>query len=182
MRLQVSVRLGVGLFFYICGIKSYLKKMKKICAPLFLVLLIAVFSACKKDKSVIPAVVNKAVGKWNADKGINAYYDKNGTLTLSDTIILHNSYVFDLNADGTGDVLVSGKNDLTFKYSISNSKINYSGVVYYNPDGTKAGDEADYFETITNSTDTSLVTVLEQISPDGSGDKSLTTIYFTKVK
>ena len=153
--------------------------MKKLYIPLFLLLFIAAFSACKKDKSVTPLVVSKAVGSWNADKAINENYDSSGKLQFSDTTVLHNTYIFNLKNDGTGNVLVSGKTELTFKYSLTDTKINYSSVVYYNLDGTRAGTEADYFETMPTLTNTNMVTVLEQDFSDGTG-KSLTTIYFTK--
>ncbi len=154
--------------------------MRKLYSVLFGVLFLTAISACKKDKTPVTQQ-NKAIGKWNADKGINNIY-LNDKLTLSDTTILHNSYLYQLNADGTGSIYVTGTKAYTFNYSISDSKINYTNFVLYNADGSVAGHQDPYFETIISITDTNLVTNFEQETTDATGkNKSVTDIYFTRV-
>jgi hypothetical protein len=152
--------------------------MKKFHNLLFLILLLTVVSACKKDKPVSPQ--NKVIGKWTGNKDINNYYTNN-VLTLSATTDLKGEYVFNLNPDGTGNVVVSGVSIYTFNYTINNSKINYTNYVYHNPDGS-TGTLDPFFEDITTLSDTNLVTVETEESTDNKGNinKTTFTVYFTR--
>lgn len=156
--------------------------MKKLYYLVIMGMIAAVVPACKKDsKPVTP--VNKAIGKWNADYGVDQEYD-DGKLTHSDTIkVPENYYIYTLNTDGTGNVYLSGKKGYTFDYTITDSKINYTNFVLYNPDGSVAGHQDPYYETIVSVSDTKLETKLEQPAPPQNGHTSsqVTLIYFTRV-
>lgn len=156
--------------------------MRKLYNLLFLVLLLTALQACKKDsKPATPQ--NKAFGKWNADYSVDYEYN-NGVKTPADTVASSpNAYVYTLNADGTGNVYLSGKKAYVFNYAIADNKINYTDFKYYNADGSLAGVESPFFETIINSTDTKLATSLEQDFTDSLGNhmRSIVEIYFTRV-
>jgi hypothetical protein len=156
--------------------------MKKLYNLLFLLIALTALQACKKDsKPVTPQA--KTVGKWNADYSIDFEYF-NGIKSPADTVASSpNAYVFTLNADGSGNVYVSGKKAYVFNYTIADNKINYTNFKYYNSDGSQAGVEPPYSETIITSTDTKLATSLEQDSSDASGNqtRSIIEIYFTKI-
>jgi hypothetical protein len=157
--------------------------MKKIHTLLFITLFALSFYSCKKDSSAKDSTVKETktiVGEWRTDYRIFEFY-ASGKLIDTNTAKYNSDDpdVMSLKEDGTGSFKTHGEAYIKFKYTVTNTAINFTEVSSLYNGKWSPGNDLKY-TIISFNTNELYYAVEGSVSSPSPYDKYITRVHSVK--